>query len=52
MTNAQLVPTRADHTALALLTAYVVVACAFAVGDFIAASDTSGASCPIVENCN
>lgn len=52
MSDAQIAPTRADHTVLALLAAYVFVASAFAVGDFIAARDASGASCPIVENCN
>lgn len=51
MTVAQLTPIRADHTALALLAAYVVVAYVFAIGDFISAPDTSGASCPIAENC-
>ena len=52
MTDAQLAPTRADRTALALLAAYVVVASAFAMGDVIAARDSSGASRPIAENCN
>jgi hypothetical protein len=51
MTDAELAPIRADHTALALLAAYVVVASAFAVGDFIGAPDSSGASCPVEENC-
>ena len=52
MTDAQLAPTRADQIALALLAAYVVVATAFALNDFFARSDWSGASCPIVENCH
>ncbi len=52
MTHAELVSTPADRTALALVAAYVTVASAVAVGEFIAASDSSGASCPIVENCN
>jgi hypothetical protein len=51
MTDAELAPTRADHTGLALLAAYVLVASAFAAGEFLARPDSSGASCPIVETC-
>jgi len=52
MTSAEVAPTRADRTGLALLAAYVTVASAFAIAEFIASPDSSGASCPIVENCN
>jgi hypothetical protein len=51
MTDAQLAPTRADHTALALLAAYVVVASVLAAGEFIPRLGSSGASCPIAESC-
>ena len=52
MTHAEIAPTHADRTALALLAAYVTAASAFAVADFVAARNSSGASCPIVENCH